>query len=241
MSTFRFADDDLGQSKQAALTPIFKRIAPTLVRPFQKGMKSVPSATRKKALKTYFKDVKLQGDPASKKNTRLLRDILVKALIRDRGWLEFVAEQILDGSPEIADILAPATTASMRTAGSVDAIFEGNYPTAADLHGVDFPVSFDLMGQSDSWHRLAGVASAEGVVDGSTVTLNSEEEAADLFAALLDEARDNEAECERQLYEDYISEADEGVSEEEWLDENHSEYCSDVHDPAYILAQQLGL
>lgn len=114
----RVAADDLGDSKQPAMRPIFKKVAPQLVKPFQRALKSVPSNTKKKLLQTYFGKVKLTGDVTSKKNMKLLRDTLVAAVKKDLGWLEFVAEQILDGSvAELGQVLGGGErAASVKTA-----------------------------------------------------------------------------------------------------------------------------
>lgn len=349
----RVAADDLGDSKQPAMRPIFRKVAPQLVKPFQKAMRTVPSTTKKKLIQTYFGKVKLQGDVTSKKNQKLLRDTLVQAVKRDLGWMEFVAEQILDASAtELAAVLggteraastkrtaahmvpeyyngvmyyipdldaamdyypanefsraevaklaedhglandpkvdtakgwfvrlsAPGyldTTdwegpfgseneakahakksfgvdpetgmevdAATKTAG-IDSIYEGGYPSSeSDFDGIEFPVTFKTMGQSDSWYRLEAVAREAGFSDGSTITLDSAEDAIQLFSDLSAEADEYEAQMDSQMHEDFeeASAEDEDVEDDgSWYDTNYSEYHSDDHEPAAILARQLGL
>lgn len=174
----RTAADDLGESRQPALRPVFKKVAPLLVNQFQKGMRQLSPSARKKVITTYFGRVNPTGDPTSKKNLKMMRDILVKALIQDRGWLEFVAEQILDGSTkELASVLDKSKTASMKTSAFMKPeYFRGTMYSSPDGHlypADDFSKEQvaeaencsveDIETQSGHWARL----SAPGYMDAS--------------------------------------------------------------------------
>lgn len=131
--TEKTANDDIGTSKQPALRPVFQRVAPKLVKPFQAAFRGVNASARRKIMQTYYKSVKLNGDPGTPKNKKLIRDILVLALRKDLGWLEFVAEQILDGSEkELLDVLAPAVTASVKRGSPEPEYYTGDMLTVGE-------------------------------------------------------------------------------------------------------------
>lgn len=245
----RVAADDLGDSKQPAMRPIFRKVAPQLVKPFQKAMRTVPSTTKKKLIQTYFGKVKLQGDVTSKKNQKLLRDTLVAAVKRDLGWMEFVAEQILDASTaELAAVLGGTERAASTKTAGIDSIYEGNYPSSeSDFDGIEFPVTFKTMGQSDSWYRLDAVAREAGFSDGTTITLDSAEEAIQLFSDLDAEADEYENQQQTEMFEGFEYDPEDSEYEDEdearqaYYDEVYGDYMGDVHEPAAILARQIGL
>ncbi len=331
--TEKTANDDIGTSKQPALRPVFQRVAPKLVKPFQAAFRGVNASARRKIMQTYYKSVKLNGDPGTPKNKKLIRDILVLALRKDLGWLEFVAEQILDGSEkELLDVLAPATTASMKTGSAepeyytgnmftvdegtyypeddydtdrvcelenciqddievqsgiwarydgsawvgpfgnvgeaksyiadtynvdpesgeekpmtatmkiadvIDSIYEGRYPT--DFSNVQFPVAFKIMGQSDEWSRLCAVARDLNLCAGRSITVSDAAEATELFDALMIESASAESKANDALMEGYEGSQKDDAAIDAYVSENYNEYMSDVHEPAIILARELGL
>lgn len=113
----RVAADDLGESRQPAIRPISKKIQPLLVKPFATAMKKTTPQSRKKLVDTYFGKMQIKSQSAKVKKE--MREILVAALKKDVGWLEFVANQLIDGcDKEITEILLNPKEA--RTAGRYD-------------------------------------------------------------------------------------------------------------------------
>jgi hypothetical protein len=172
------AADDMGQSKHPAMRPVLKKIAPLLVNNFQKGMKQLSPSARKKVITTYFGRVDLNDQPTSKKNMKMMRDILVKALIQDRGWLEFIAEQILDGSTkELAALLDKTVKTSsthtaafmkpeywkgtMYEAGSESNLYPADQFTKEQVAEQEDCDPADIQTQTGVWARL----SAPGYTD----------------------------------------------------------------------------
>lgn len=104
-NTPRTAAEDLGKSRQPAISPITKKVTPLLVKPFATAMKKTTPQSRKKLVDTYFGKMNIKSTSAKVKKE--MREILVTALKKDVGWLEFVAGQLIEGcSKEISDLLA---------------------------------------------------------------------------------------------------------------------------------------
>ncbi len=164
--TVHTAGDDFGKSKQPALSPIFKKVAPLLVVPFQKAMKTIGAPAKKKVFKTYFSKVNLGDKPMSPKNKKMLKDILVDALRQDRGWLEFVAEQILDGSgAELADILGGAAVKAKAKGKVKKASFQ---VLAADVDAGGEMVSAICLVLDDASRFLGESAAVHGETESTT-------------------------------------------------------------------------
>ncbi len=245
VTTLHLAAEDIGKSKQPALSPVFKKVAPLLVAPFQKAMRGVGSPAKKKIFKTYFGKVNLGDKPMSPKNKKMLRDILTDALRQDRGWLEFVAEQILDGSaPELAAVLGgdavkaktekgKSKKASLVTANEYtspddySSVGQKALATILDL-GLAFPVVINVDPKDYNGKAIFDKAKAKRLaLGGTTITLDDEDDIETLVDALVDVATDRyqlaleTAEGDAKLYADEA-----GLSEEDWAAENLYDYTN---------------